>query len=303
MAMTRATWPKDLEEGLNAHFGMTYRELPEEWRMVFTIESSKKSFEEDVLEYGFGAAVIKPEGGDYTLDEGGQAWTARYTHDTIALAFEMTQEALEDNLYGSIGAKYSKALARAMKYTKEIRCANHLNNATDTGYLGGDGKPLLSTTHPLAGGGTASNMLPTAADLSESSLEDVVTMIRKVKDDRGVPKAIKPVRLVIPPELEWTSGRILMSTLRPDSANNDVNVMKAKSVFSNEPAMITNFTDADAWGVKTDCPDGLKLIQRVKLQRGTVEDGKSGNMMYTARERYDEGWSDWRGYFGSQGAG
>jgi hypothetical protein len=301
MPMNRSSWPKDLEDGLNAHFGMAYHEVPEEHRQVFDINNSKKAFEEDVLEYGFGAAVVKAEGGDYTYDEGGQGWTARYTHNTIALGFAMTQEALEDNLYAEKGAKYSKALARALKHTKEIRCANVLNNAVDSGYLGGDGKSLLSTLHPLAGGGVASNMLATPADLSETSLEDVLIMVRKAKDDRGVPIAMRALRLVLPPELEFTGDRITMSTNRSGTADNDINAIRAKGVFNSDAAVITRLTDPDAWGVKTDAPEGLKLIQRVKVQRGTTEDYKTGNMIYTARERYSEGWTDWRGYYGSQG--
>lgn len=301
MVMMRTSWPKDLEEGLNAHFGMEYRQYPDEWKMVFDMETSNKAFEEDVLEYGFGAAVEKAEGGDYTMDTGGQGWTKRYTHVTMALAFEITQEALEDNLYASLGTKYSRALARALKHAKEIKAAAVLNNATSGSYLGGDGKALLATDHPLVYGGTGSNKLTTDADLSEASLEELLIQVRKAKDDRGVPVMIRPTRLVVPPDLEYTATRILMSNGRPGTADNDTNAIRTRGVFGNDPAVMTYLTDADAWFVKTDAPQGLKMLQRVKVQRGSSQDPRSGNFIYTARERYVPGWTDWRGVFGSTG--
>lgn len=301
--MTRNTWPKDLEEGLNAHFGMAYRDNPDEWREVFDIGSSSKAFEEEVLEVGFGAAAVKGEGADFATDEGGQGWTARFTHETIALAFEITQEALEDNLYASLGAKYSKALARALKHSKEIRCAAVLNNATNAAVKGGDGVSLLSTAHPLWGGGTASNKLAVAADLSETSLEEMLIQIRKAKDDRGVPIMLKALKLVLPPELEYTGIRVTKSPGRPGTGDNDVNAIVKKGVFGTDPAVMTYLTDPDQWFIKTDAPDGLKLLQRVKVQRGSNVDPRSGNYIYTARERYSQGHSDWRGCFGSEGAG
>ena len=301
MAMNRSSWPKDLEAGLNAHFGMAYKEKPDEWIQFMDLETSSKAFEEDVLEVGFGAAVIKPEGGEYTYDEGGQGWLARYNHNTIALAFAMTQEALEDNLYGSVGAKYAKELARALKRTKEIRCANLLNNAATSGYNGGDGVPLLSTIHPLWGGGTASNTLATPADLSESALEDILVQISNCTDDRGTPIGLRAIRLVIPPQLQFIARRILGSERQSGTANNDVNAIRVMNVFNTEPAIVTRLIDSDAWFVKTDVSDGMKLFQRKKIERGTTEDYKTGNMIYTARERYSEGWTDWRAIAGSMG--
>lgn len=298
MPMTRLSWPKDLEEGLNAHFGMDYRQHPEEWRMYMDTNNSNKAFEEIVEEYGFGAAVVKPEGGDYTRDEGGQGYTSRFTHDTIALSFAMTQEALEDNLYQAKGPKYAKALSRAMQYTKEIRCANVLNNATSGSYLGGDGKSLLATDHPT-GAGDQSNKLATAASLSESSIEDTLLMIRNAKDYRGVPIFLKGVRLVVPTALEYAAVRLTQNPQRPDTSNRDISAIYKKSVFANEAAVVTNMTSSTDWGIKTDADEGLILMQRVKLQRGTYEEKGSGNMVYTARERYDEGWGNWRGYYGS----
>lgn len=302
MVMNRASFPKDLEQGLNAHFGMSYRDFPEEWRQIFNVDTSKKAFEEDVLNYGFGAASVKAEGGDYALDEGGQAWTARYSHETIALGFVITEEAIEDNLYDSLGPKYAKALARSLQHTKEIKAAAILNNSVSGSYLGGDGVALLSTAHPLAGGGTFSNKLATPADLSEQSLEDIMIQIRKTVDDRGVPVALSAMRLIVPPELEFTAIRLLQSNLRPGTNDNDVNAIKAKGVFSQPAAVITRLTDSDAWYIKTDCPEGLKLFQRVGVQRGMQEDFKTGNAQYKARERYSLGWTDPRAVFGSEGA-
>jgi len=301
MPMNRSHFPKDLEEGLNAHFGMTYRELPEEWRQFLDIENSKKAFEEDVLEVGFGAASVKGEGEDFAEDAGSQGWTSRYTHETIGLMFSITEEAIEDNLYQSQGPKYARALARAMKHTKEIKAAALLNNATSGSHLGGDGVALLSTSHPLQGGGVQSNKLATPADFAEASLEDLLIQIRKCKDDRNVPKALSPKRLILPPELEYTGIRILKSTGRVSTSDNDINAVRSKGVFNTDPAIITRLTDADQWFIKTDCPEGMKMIQRVKVQRGMQTNFKTGNYEYKTRERYVPGWSDWRSCFGSEG--
>ena len=301
MPMNRSTFPKDLEEGLNAHFGMTYRDLPEEWRAAYDVESSKKAFEEDVLEVGFGAASVKGEGEDFAEDAGSQGWTARYTAETIGLMFSITEEAIEDNLYQAQGPKYARALARAMKHTKEIKGAAVLNNSTSGSYLGGDGVALLSAAHPLMGGGTASNKLATPADLSEASLEDILIQIRKAKDDRNVPIALQAKGLILPPELEYTAIRLQQSAGRTLTADNDINAIKAKGVFNSPASIITRLTDADRWFVKTDCPEGMKMIQRVKVQRGMREAFKTGNYEYKTRERYKFGWTDWRSIYGSEG--
>ncbi len=302
MAMNRATFPKDLQEGLNAHFGMIVKSYPEEWRQFLDMETSRKAFEEDVLEYGFGAASVKGEGEDTAEDAGGQGWVARYDHETVALKFTLTQEAIEDNLYASLGPKFAKGLARSLMHAKEIKAASLLNYAATSGYNGGDGVPLLSTAHPLQGGGTASNKLPTPADISETAIEDLLIQIRKCQDDRGTPMALVPLRLIIPPESEYTTIRITRSNLRSGVNENDINAIRAKGVFNSDPAVITRFTDSDAWGIKTDCPDGLKLFQRIAIQRWMTTDKSTGNVEYGVRERYSKGWSNWRSYFGSEGA-
>lgn len=300
--MNRSTFPADLLPGLNAHFGMQYRELPEEWREVFLVSNSKKAFEEDVLEVGLGLAKVKGEGEGVAYDAGGQGWRARYTHETIALAFSITQEAIEDNLYDSLGPKYARALARSLKHTKEIKCANVLNNGHDSNYAGGDGKQLFATDHPLYGGGTQSNTLGTPADLSEAALEDLLILIRKMKDDRGIPIAIMAKKLVVPPELQYTAIRLLQSNLRPATADNDINAIKSLGVFASDPVVMTRLTDPDAFFITTDAMDGLKLFQRTSVQRGTEEDFNSGNMRYKVRERYSVGFSDFRGCVSSSGA-
>jgi hypothetical protein len=302
MAMTRAQFAKQLQQGLNTVWGLEYRSHPEEWRKVFSVENSKKAFEEDQLVTGFGAAVVKPEGSSITYDEANEAWTSRYTHETIALAFSLTEEAIDDNLYMQMGAKYAKALARSMQHTKEIKCASILNNATSGSFLGGDGKSLLATDHPLAGGGTQSNKLATPADFSEASLEDILIQIRKAKDDRGIPIALRAVDLIIPPELEYTACRILDSSLRTNTADNDVNAINKKGIFGRDPVVITRMTDGDMWLVKTDAQDGLKLFQRKAVSTKAEPDFNTGNYRYKATERYVAGWTCPFAIYGSEGA-
>lgn len=299
--MNRATFPKDLQDGLNAHFGMQYRTLPQEWRDIFDVENSQRAFEEDVLEYGFGAAAEKAEGGSVTYASGGQGWSARYTNLTVALAFAITEEAIEDNRYQQLGPKFSKALARSMNHTKEIYGANVVNFARTAGYTGGDGQVLLSTAHPLAKGGTFSNCMATPAQISEAGLEELFIKIRKAKDDAGIPIAISPKNLVIPPDQEFVAGRLLQTVLRPGTANNDVNAGKVlrNSFYGQDPCILTRMTEATAWGMTTDVPDGLKHMSRIKMQRGMEGDFETGNLRYKARERYAFGWTDPRGYYGS----
>jgi len=300
--MNRSTFPADLQEGLNAHFGMAYKELPEEWRSVFEVTTSKKAFEEDVLTVGLGIAPVKGEGESVSYDAGGQGWTARYTHETIALAFAITEEAIEDNLYESLGPKYARSLARALKQTKEIKAAAVFNNGFDSNFVGGDGVAMLSASHPLWGGGTASNLLGTPADLSESALEDLLIQIRKAKDDRGIPIALNVKNLVVPPELQYTAVRLLRTPSRTGTADNDINAVKSLGIFASDPVVLTRLTDADAWFVTTDCPDGLKVMQRTSVQRGMETDFNSGNARYKVRERYSIGFTDWRAVYGSAGA-
>lgn len=302
--MTRQQFAKSLQDGLNTHFGLEYDQWPEEFSQIFQQDTSEKAFEEDVLLAGFGYASEKPEGGEYATDEGMEGWTKRYTARTVALSFEITEEAIEDNRYMSLGAKYSVALARSMRQTKELYHANVLNNATSGSYAGGDGVALLSTAHPLMGGGTGSNTLANGADLSESTLEQILVIIRKFKDDRGLPSMFKPDRLIVAPEGEYDAIRITKSDQRPDSVNNDVNAMKTKGVFRQMPFVMTNLSDSDAWFVTTDCRDGLKTVNRTKMviPKATV-DPRTGNILYRARERYDEGFTNWRGIAGSGGNG
>jgi hypothetical protein len=302
MAMTRAQFAKQLQQGLNTVWGLEYRSHPEEWRKVFQVENSNKAFEEDQLVTGFGAAVVKPEGSAITYDEANEAWTSRYTHETVALAFSLTEECVDDNLYMQMGSKYAKALARSMQHTKEIKAAALLNNATSGSYLGGDGKSLLATDHPLAGGGTFSNKLATPADLSEASLEDILIQIRKTKDDRGIPIALKAVDLIIPPELEFTAIRILDSQLRTNTADNDINAINKRGIFGRDPVVITRITDGDFWAVKTDAMDGLKLFQRKAVSTKTEPDFNTGNIRFKCSERFSVGWTDPRSLFGSEGA-
>jgi len=302
MAMNRASFPKDLEEGLNAHFGMEYRDYPEEYTKIFDTYSSDKAWEEDVLMTGFGPAPIKGEGEAFAEDEARQGWVARYNHVTVGMKFAITQEALEDNLYMQVGARYARALARSVKETVEVMGANVLNRAFNSSYAGGDGIELLATNHPLLYGGTASNKLATPADLSESSLEDIFIQVRTAVDDRGLPIALKPKRLIIPPQLTYEAARLLRSVQRPGTDYNDINAIKALGVIGEDVAVITRLTDADAWFIKTDAMDGMKFFDRVGLQRGMDEDFNTGNAIYKVRRRFSFGWSDWRSVAGSGGA-
>ena len=301
MTMNRAKFRKELQEGLNTVFGLEYKRYPEEWRQLFDVENSNKAYEEDVLVAGLAAARVKPEGGAVTYDEGAEAWVARYNHNTVALAFAITEEAEEDNLYGALGSKYAKALARSMQHTKEVFGANVYNNAFAT-ITGGDGKTLLATDHPLWGGGTLSNKLATPADLSETSLENAIIQIGLWTDERGIPIALDAERLCISVNDQFNAVRILKSAQRVGTADNDTNAMKYMGMLQNEPAVNHRFTDTDAWFIRTNANDGLKHFVRKSLSRGTEGDWETGNMRYKARERYSFGWTDWRGLFGSEGA-
>lgn len=301
MAMNRATFRKQLQEGLNSVFGLEYRRYPEEWKPLFTTEPSNKAVEEDVAIAGLGGAQVKPEGGPVSYDSGGEAYVTKYVNETISLAFAITEEAEEDNLYGSLGSRYSRALARSMVHTKEVKGAAIFNNGFDSNYPGGDGVPLFSASHPLWGGGTFSNTFATQADLSESSLEEACIAISKWTDERGIPIVLRITTLAIPTDLEFVATRLMQSTLRPGSADNDVNAMKSLSKIGGT-TINHRFTDPDAWFLLTDSPDGLKHKKRVALSRGLEGDFETGNMRYKARERYSFGWSNPRAAFGSAGA-
>lgn len=299
MAMNRMAFRKQLQEGLNAVFGMEYRRYPEEWRDIFDIETSTKAFEEDVLLAGFAGAPVKPEGTGVAYDEGGESYVARYTHETIALAFAITEEAEEDGLYGSLGSKYSKALARSLQHTKEVKGSNILNNGFSSSYLGGDGVPLFSLSHPMYGGGNQANMLSTAADLAEASLEQAAIDISEIDDDRGIPLALQIRKLVIPTELQFVATRILMSPYRTNTGDNDISAIFQLGTVGDGFCVNHRLTDDSNWFLKTDCPDGMKHFVRKKVSRGLEGDFETGNMRYKARERYSFGWSDWRGAFAS----
>jgi hypothetical protein len=299
--MNRATFRKELQEGLNTVFGMEYRRYPNEWRPLFEINQSNKAYEEDVLLAGLAGAPVKPEGGPVSYDAGGEAFVSRYVHETIALAFALTEEAEEDNLYGSIGGKYARALARSMQHTKEVKGAAIFNNGFDANFPGGDAVPLFSTAHPLWGGGTQANTFATQADLSETSLEEAFIAISKYVDERGIPIAVRAQKLAIPSDLMFVAERLVASPYRPGTADNDVNAMKSMGMLPGGVHVNHRFTDANGWFLLTDCPDGLKHMVRKGIQRGIEGDFETGNMRYKARERYSFGWSDYRAAFGSSG--
>jgi hypothetical protein len=299
--MSRTQFKKQLQLGLNTVFGLEYKRYPEQWKEIFDTFTSKKAYEEDVLLTGFAAAPVKAEGAAVSYDAGSEAWTARYLHETIALAFSITEEAVEDGLYGDLGAKFAKALARSMAHTKEIKGAAVLNNGFNAAFPIGDGLPLFSTAHPLTGGGTFANTFTTMADLSEASLEDALTAIANFVDDRGIPVAYMGMKLIVPQGGQYTAQRILFSELRTGTADNDSNAIKQMGLFPQGWCVNQRLTDPDAWFIKTDCMDGLKMFQRSPLKRGMEGDFESGNLRFKTRERYSFGVSDPRGCFGSQG--
>ncbi len=299
MSMNRAQFAKMLEPGLNTLFGLEYDSYPSEYERVFESNTSQKAFEEDVLLTGFGAAPTKNEGASIAYDSASQQWTARYQHETIALAFSITEEAEEDGLYGSIAARYTKALARSMSTTKEIKAANVLNNATSTN--GGDGVPLLSASHPTQNG-NQSNKLATAADLSETSLESILIQISDMKDDRGLRIAAQGTQLIIPTAYTFTAERLLESQLRTGTADNDINAIRNGGYLPQGYHIMRRLTDSDQFFIQTDVPDGLKMFQRSPLKKGVEGDFETGNVRYKVRERYSFGFTDWRGIFGTEGA-
>jgi len=302
MAMNRAQFAKMLEPGLNTLFGLEYDRYPPEWQAVFDTNTSQKAFEEDVLLEGFGNAPVKNEGAAISYDAASQGFTSRYQHETIALAFSITEEAEEDGLYGSIAARYTKALARSLASTKEIKGANVLNNAfSGSGVTGGDGKTLCATDHPTRSG-NQSNTLATAADLSETSLEQMLIQIADMKDDRGLRIAAQGTMLVIPTAYSFVAERLLESQLRPGSAVNDINAIRNGGYLPQGYHVMRRLSDSDAFYIMTDVPDGLKHFQRSPLKKGVEGDFETGNVRYKVRERYSFGFTDWRGIFGSEGA-
>lgn len=301
MAISRAQLTKELEPGLNALFGMEYKNYENQHTQIYSIETSDRAFEEEVMESGFGEAPVKTEGAGVTYDQAQEVYTARYTHETIALAFSLTEEAVEDNLYDRLGARYTKALARSMAQTKQIKAAAILNGAFTTS-IGGDGVVLCSTSHPTLSGPNLSNTLATAADLSETSLEQSLIDIAGFTDERGLKIAVQGLKLIIPKELQFTADRILKSTLRTATADNDINAINNMGMVPQGYTVNNFLTDPDAYFIKTDAPNGMKMFTRVALKTGFEGDFDTGNVRYKARERYSFGFSDPRGIFGSPGA-
>lgn len=302
MAMSRAQLLKELLPGLNALFGMEYARYGEEHKEIFETESSERSFEEETKLSGFAAAPVKNEGSSISYDNGQEAWTARYNHETIALGFSLTEEAIEDNLYDSLSSRYTKALARAMAYTKQTKAAAVLNNGWTAGYTGGDGVVLFSTAHPLVSGGTNSNTPAVQADLNETSLEAAVIQIAGWTDERGLLIAAKPRKLIVPPALQFVATRLLETEKRVGTADNDVNAIVSNGSIPEGYTVNHWLTDTDAWFLTTDVPNGMKHFVRSPMSTSMDGDFDTGNVRYKARERYSFGWSDPLGVFGSQGA-
>ena len=303
MAISRAQLVKELEPGLNALFGLEYARYENQHTEIFATETSDRAFEEEVMLSGFGSAPVKNEGAAVEFDDAVEAFTARYTNETIALAFAITEEAIEDNLYDRLAARYTRALARSMANTKQVKAASVLNNAFSAGsFAGGDGVALCATDHPLVSGGTFSNELATPADLSETSLEQSLIDIQAFVDERGLKVALQGRKLIIPKELQFTAERILKSPLRVGTADNDINALKNMGMIP-EGYRINNFlTDSDAFFIMTDAPNGLKHFVRAPLRTAIEGDFDTGNTRFKARERYSFGFSDPRGIFGSPGA-
>jgi hypothetical protein len=301
MAISRAQLAKELEPGLNALFGLEYDRYDKEDAEIYEQESSDRAFEEEVMLAGFGTAPVKGEGSAISFDDAQETYTARYTHDTIALAFSITEEAIEDNLYDRLASRYTRALARSMSQTKQVRAAAILNNAFSTSYPIGDGAALCSSAHPSLTGNQR-NLLSTAADLNETSLEQMLIDVAGLTDERGLKVAVRGMKLIIPKELQFISERVLNSTLRAGTADNDLNAMKSMGMLP-EGATVNHFlTDTDAYFIKTDAPNGFKLFQRTPIRTAMEGDFDTGNMRFKARERYSFGVSDWRGVFGTPGA-
>ena len=301
MAISRQQLVKELEPGLNALFGLEYKRYENQHAEIFDTETSDRAFEEEVMLSGFGNAQVKPEGSGVTFDSAQETFTARYTHETIALAFSITEEAIEDNLYDRLASRYTKALARSMANTKQVKAANVLNNAFDSAFAGGDGKELCATNHPTIAG-TVSNELETSADLNETSLEQSLIDIAAFTDERGLKIAARGLKLIIPSELQFTAERLMKSTQRVGTADNDINAINSMGMIP-QGYVVNNFlTDTDAFFIKTDVPNGMKMFVRSPIKTAMEGDFDTGNVRYKARERYSFGFSDFRGIFGSPGA-
>jgi hypothetical protein len=299
MAISRAQLLKELLPGLNALFGLEYARYGEEHKEIYETETSERSFEEETKLSGFSAAPVKNEGQAIAYDNAQEAWTARYNHETIALGFSLTEEAIEDNLYDSLSSRYTKGLARAMAYTKQVKAASVLNNAYNSAYVGGDGVSLLSTSHTLVNGGVNANTPSTPADLNETALENAVIQIAAWTDERGLLIAAKPRKLVVPPALQFVATRLLETELRVGTTNNDVNAIKNNGSIPEGYCINHFLTATNAWFLTTDVPNGMKHFVRIPLQNSMDGDFDTGNVRYKSRERYSFGWSDPLGMYGS----
>jgi len=302
MAISRAQLAKELEPGLNALFGLEYARYDDESSEIYDTESSERAFEEEVMLSGFGSAPVKQEGSAITFDDAQEAYTARYTHETIALAFSITEEAIEDNLYDRLASRYTKALARSMANTKQVKGAATLNNAFDSTFTGGDGKELCATDHPLVNNGSLRNEPSTDADLNETSLENALIDIAAFVDERGLKVSVRGQKLIIPPALQFVADRLLESTLRPGTADNDINSMRNMGMLPQGYTVNHYLTDTDAFFVKTDAPRGFVHFERMPMSTKMEGDFDTGNVRFKARERYSYGYSDPRCVYGSKGA-
>ena len=301
MAISRSQLVKELEPGLNALFGLEYDRYDNQHAEIFDTENSDRAFEEEVMLSGFGNAQVKPEGSSVNYDDATETFTARYTHETLALAFSITEEAVEDNLYDKISSRYTKALARSMSNAKQIKAANVLNRAFNSSYTGGDSKELCATDHSTIAG-NVKNELSTAADLNETSLEQALIDIAGMKDERGMKISLNGMKMIIPVNLQFTAERLMKSSQRISTGDNDINAVKSMGMIPQGYVVNNYLTDTDAWFIKTDAPNGMKHFQRTPVSTKMEGDFDTGNVRYKARERYSFGWSDWRGIFGSPGA-
>jgi len=301
MAISRSQLVKELEPGLNALFGLEYKNYADEHAEIFDVENSDRAFEEEVMLSGFANASVKPEGTGVNYDTAQESFTARYTHETLALAFSITEEAIEDNLYDRLASRYTKALARSMANAKQVKAANVLNNAFDSSFTGGDGVELCSAVHPIVAG-TFKNELSTAADLNETSLEQALIDIAAMTDERGLKIAAKGTKMIIPSALQFTAERLMKSQGRTGTADNDINAVGSMGMIPQGYVVNHYLTDTDAFFIKTDVPNGLKMFVRAPIKTAMEGDFETGNVRYKARERYSFGFSDPRGIFGSPGA-
>ena len=303
MAITRSQLVKELEPGLNALFGLEYKRYENEHEQIFSIETSDRAFEEEVMLTGFGSAPVKTEGAGVQYDTALESFTARYTHETVAMAFALTEEAVEDNLYDRLSGRYTKAMARSMSFTKQVKAASVLNNGfTGGNYAGGDGVALFSTAHPTALSSNYANTPAVPADLNETSLEQALIDIAAFIDERGLKVALTGRKMIVPKELQFTAERLMKSTLRVGTADNDVNAIKSMGMLPEGYSVNHYLTDVNAWFIITDAPNGLKMFERSPIKTAFEGDFDTGNVRYKARERYSFGWSDPRGAYGSPGA-